>query len=241
MAAVLACRGIRKEVDDRAKKTILGYWNAALSHRSAAELWELLPPRDGPVHISVPGDGGRRRREGIRVHRSLSLLPANVTLRQGIPVTTPVRTIADLRRASSGRAQPISPRDTRRAIRQAEVLGLPLGEEASSDRTRSDIERDFLLLCRRHRLSEPEVNVRIGKHLVDFLWRERRLVVETDSYLYHRGRVAFQDDRARDFDLRVRGLDVLRISEKQLEEEPERVADVVGRALRVGADAAESR
>jgi Protein of unknown function (DUF559) len=114
-----------------------------------------------------------------------------VTLRSGIPVTTPARTIADLHRVVSKRdkAGLISPRELRRAVRQAEVLGLPLGDEVASDRTRSDLERDFLRLCSRHDLPTPEVNVRIGSYLVDFLWRKQRLVVETDGYSSHRGAV----------------------------------------------------
>src|SRR5260221_14187312 len=76
-------------------------------------------------------------------------------------------------------------------IRQANVLGLPIGEESGRDRTRSDLERDFRRLCRRHHLPSPEVNVRIARYPVDFLCRERQLVVETASYLYHPGRGAF--------------------------------------------------
>jgi very-short-patch-repair endonuclease len=116
------------------------------------------------------------------------------------------------------------------------VLGLPLGDGEKRDGTRSDLERDFLRLCRRCRLPAPEVNVRIGPHVVDFIWRDSALIVETDGYDYHRGRIAFQDDRARVLDLRVRGFDVIRVAEKQVNEEPRRVAEVVGTALRVRAD-----
>ncbi len=118
----------------------------------------------------------------------------------------------------------VSHKELRRAIRQADVLGLPIGSPPERDRTRSDLERDFLRLCRRHRLPAPEVNVRIGRYLVDFLWRERRLVVETDSYLYHRGEAAFEDDHRRDFGLRQLGHRVVRVSGGQLEEEPGRIA-----------------
>ena len=86
-------------------------------------------------------------------------------------------------------------------------------------------------------MPRPEVNVRVGPHVVDFLWRERKLVVETDGYRYHRGRTAFEDDRARDLELRTRGFEVFRLGEKQLDEEPKRVAEVVLAALRVGIDA----
>jgi very-short-patch-repair endonuclease len=241
MAAVLAC-GRPKPVRDVETMTILDFWGAALSHRSALSLWALLPSTDGPVDVLISGVSGRGRRASIRLHRSRSLSPADVTLRKGIPVTRPARAIADIRRVVSrpGALGLISPRELRRAIRQADVLGVPLGDDEKSDGTRSDLERDFLRLCRRHRLPAPEVNVRVGSHLVDFLWRERRLVVETDGYAYHSGRAAFQDDRARDLDLRARGFEVIRLAEKQVNEEPRRVAEVVGAALRVGADGAEA-
>lgn len=162
MAAVLACRRAGSESpshDDR-MDLILERWGAALSHRSAACLWELLPLRDGPLDVTVPGDGGKTKRRGVRVHRSVSLLPADVTLCSGIPVTKVARTIADLRRVVPKQDQPglISRRELRRAIRQANVCGLPIGEDEGSDRTRSDLERAFLSLCRGDELPRPEVN-----------------------------------------------------------------------------------
>jgi very-short-patch-repair endonuclease len=52
--------------------------------------------------------------------------------------------------------------------------------------------------------------------------------VETDSFRYHRGRIAFHDDRARDLDLRRHGFEVRRFDERQISKEPGRVgADLV--------------
>jgi hypothetical protein len=204
---------------------------AVLSHCSAAIHWGLLKPIVGPVEVSVPSHAGKRRRAGIRLHRRATLLDEDVTRHRGIPVTTPARTVADLPGA-------VPTRLVRRARRQAEILGLPLGE-VDSDRTRSDLERDFLRLCGRNTLPPPEVNVRVGHWTVDFLWPDRRLVVETDGYLYHRGRAAFEDDRERDLGLRVLGYDVVRLSERQIAEEGERVvallADRLVRGPRQGA------
>lgn len=236
MAAVLACAAgaaVNSTTawfdhgDPVATMSILEYWGAALSHRSAAELWGLLRTNNGPVDVSIPGDSGRGRRSGVRLHRSQLLLPAAVTSRGGIPVTVPARTIADLRRVSTGKRRLITPRELRRAIRQANVLGLPIEEEDRRKRERSDLEEDFLALCERHRLPVPEVNVRVGEHLVDFLWRERMLVVETDGYIYHRGRAAFEDDRGRDLSLRALGYDVMHLADSQIEREPARIAAVL--------------
>jgi hypothetical protein len=207
MAAVLACGA-----------------EAALSHASAAALWGLLRVRSGPIDVSTPRRSGRQRRPGIRLHRLVSLAPAELTQRRGIPVTKPARTVTDLRGA-------VPPEQLRRAIRQAELAGYPLAPDVPSDRTRSDLERDFLGLCRRHGIPSPEVNVKVGGWTVDFLWRAERVAVETDFYGYHRGRVAFLDDHARDLALRRHGLAVHRFSEEQIDDRPAEVAADLRHAL----------
>ncbi len=97
-------------------------------------------------------------------------------------------------------------------------------ETAEADPTRSELESRFLKLCRRHRLPQPQVNAQVGDFTVDFLWPDRRLVVETDGYRYHRGRVAFEQDRARDVELRLLGYEVLRFTHRQVVGESARVA-----------------
>ncbi|HEU4706989.1 MAG TPA: DUF559 domain-containing protein [Solirubrobacterales bacterium] len=221
MAAVLACGP-----------------GAALSHGSAAVHWSLLKPLEGPIDVSVPTQRGRKSRRGICIHRCPSLeeshfrtsglemrLPRLVTVRRQIPVTTVARTLEDLRRSK------MRPSLVRRAIRQAEFLELPLGE-IETDGTRSDLERDFLRLYRRHRIPPPEVNVPIGRLTVDFLWRDARLIVETDSYATHGGTIAFEDDRTRDLELRRRGYRVHRFSEGQLRAEPDAIIEDIRRGLR---------
>ncbi|HSK50954.1 MAG TPA: DUF559 domain-containing protein [Solirubrobacterales bacterium] len=198
-----------------------------MSHGSAAALWGLLRPLKGVVDVSTPARGGRSKRKGIRLHRCMSLVAGMTTQRRGIPVTTPARTIADLRGTVPSRLW-------RRAVRQAELAGFALGSEIASDGTRSDLERDFLRICRRAGLPAPEVNVKVGRWTVDFLWRDSRLAVETDSYLYHRGRIAFQDDHARELDLRRLGYEARRFDERQIDEEPERVAADLAEALGLG-------
>jgi hypothetical protein len=207
MAAVLACGS-----------------GAALSHGSAAALWGFLGAPDGPVDIVTPNRNGPTVRQGIRLHRFKSLAPGEITRRCGIPVTTPARTIADL----SGT---VPSWQWRRAVRQAEISGLALGPGFTTDRTRSDVERDFLRLCRRYGIPLPAVNVRAGRWTVDFLWPRQRLAVETDSYRYHRGTIAFEDDHARDLDLRQRGFAVRRFTDRQIREEPALVVGDLREAL----------
>jgi hypothetical protein len=58
--------------------------------------------------------------------------------------------------------------------------------------------------------------VRIGPHEVDFLWRDRRLIVETDGFRHHSHRDAFERDRARDARLQSLGFRVLRFTYRQV-------------------------
>jgi very-short-patch-repair endonuclease len=196
---------------------------AVLSCRSAAVLWGLLRPWQGPVDVSVPGRGGRSGHAGIRLHRPRSLVWDETVMRLGIPVTTAARTVADLRAVCPAW-------EVRRTTRQAEFLKLPLGP-IETDGSRSDLETDFLALCRRFRIPDPEVNVRVGRWTIDFLWRAERVAVETDFYDYHRGRVAFRDDRARDLGLRRLAFAVRRYSEEQVNEQPGEVAADLREAL----------
>jgi very-short-patch-repair endonuclease len=199
---------------------------AVLSHSSAGALWGLLDSRRNgdaarivfPIHVTVNGHAGHR--EGIRVHRSQTLAPAQTSIRWNIPVTNPSRTLLDLRRT-------IPKRHFDQALRQAEYLGLPIEAELDPDHTRSELEARLLAVCRRHRLPKPEVNVRIGPHRVDFLWRDARLVVEVDGYRAHGSREAFEQDRARDVHLRLRGYEVLRFTWRQLVAQPVAIARAI--------------
>ena len=60
--------------------------------------------------------------------------------------------------------------------------------------------------------------------MVDFLWREASLVVEVDSYRYHADRATFASDRSRDRDLKGRGIDVLRFTDRELANDSRAVA-----------------
>jgi hypothetical protein len=203
-----------------------GWWLAAvlaagdgavLSHASAAALWGYLRPIRGPVHVTVGAAVHRSPRPDVRIHRSRTLTPRDITRRHGIAVTTPARTIEDIR----GEVEPYL---FRRALRQAELAGHRVPHLDRVKRTRSDLELLFLGLCDRHGLPRPLVNHRVHGYRVDFYWPEQRLAVETDSWDYHRGSVAFADDHDRDLALRAHGITIRRYTGDQLEVASDAVA-----------------
>jgi hypothetical protein len=138
-------------------------------------------------------------------------------MRDGIPVTMPARTLVDLAGVATAA-------EVRRATREAESRGLPLGVDHVSTKTDSDLEDDFFALCKRYGVPLPEKNARIGRFRVDFLWRRDRLIAEVDGYIYHRGRRAFRDDRDRDVWLEVHGFTVVRFDDTRIGDDPRGIA-----------------
>lgn len=227
---------------------------AALSYGSAGPRWGMTPPLPlgSPVSITTRS---RHRHAGITVHCSGTLLPADVRIRDGLPVTAPARTLLDL-------AGELTLRQLERAFDQALIQrlmrpvelqmllertqGRPgqvrlralLEREHGPGITRSEAEDRFLALVRAAQLPQPEVNVRLHGWEVDCLWRAAGLVVEIDGYRYHATRATFERDRRKDADLREHGLTVLRITWRQLEDEPLAVVARLSRWLAAAADAA---
>jgi very-short-patch-repair endonuclease len=225
--------------------TTHGRWMAAtlatggaLSHATAAAAWDLRPMGGGAIHVTVPGTVGRARRNGVRVHRSTTIVAEDITSHRGIPITTRERTLADLARTLTGRdleelldraehdidfgrLRTIAPPSLRAALSRY---------TAGSTITRSRLEETFLRLCDDHGLPRPEMNVRIEGVTVDAVWRAARLIVEVDGYRYHRGRTVFRTDRERDVRLEVAGWRVLRFTWEHVTERPAWVAGSI-RAL----------
>jgi very-short-patch-repair endonuclease len=199
---------------------------AVLSHASAVALWEFLRPIEGPVHVTVDASVRRKSRPGIVVHRSRTLTPRDITRRHGIAVTTPARTISDVR----GSLQPYL---FRRALRQAELAGYRVPHLSLVKRSRSDLELLFLEFCERYRFPRPLVNHRVHGYLVDFFFAGERVAVETDYWDYHRGSVAFEDDHARDLALRAHHITTRRYTGDQLEAASRAVAADLREALGV--------
>lgn len=197
---------------------------AVLSFQTAADHLNLRPSASPAIHVTVPTTAGKAR-PGIRLHRTRRLRPQDVTVHEGLAVTSPARTLLDLagvldqaalRRAVEramrvGRYDEHAMRDVipGRHVRKLRAA-LELADPAPF---RSDLEADFVALCREHGLPRPEVNVVLHGREVDLLWRRRRVVVELDSWTYHRGRGSFADDRRKSVDLALEGFTVLRFTD----------------------------
>lgn len=218
---------------------------AALSHRSAALLWQLLDRCPEHPEVTVPF-GHAQYVRGVLVHRSRSLA-GNVVTRRGIPVTTLERTLADL-------ADVVSRPTLHRAAQQAEFHRARLGSAGDPWRhahgrrgapilrtlpllrarvgmTRSELEYRMLRLCRAAGLPVPESNRRVAGQRVDFLWRRERLIVETDGGQAHLTAAAFEEDRRRDVELMLAGWRVARFTWAAIASEPDVVADRLARLL----------
>lgn len=223
---------------------VLAYGDrAALSHRSAAVLWGLLPQKGPRIDVTVPRGGERSRRRAIVIHRS-KLDAEDVVVRELIPVTCPRRTVVDVADSSSER-------ELERVLDEAAYLRLDLTglepipgrrgrgrlarvlarHDLGSTRTVNDFEEALLALCRGHRLPPPSVNQRVGRFRPDFVWRPQRLIVETDGWQAHGTRAAFERDRVRDASLTASGWRVVRITWRRLRNEPAAVAAQLARLL----------
>ena len=224
MAAVLACGE-----------------GAVASHEAAAELWGIRPR--GRFEVTVP-PGRTRRRPGIVVHRA-ALAARHRTVRHGIPVTTPARTLVDL-------APRLSREELERAVNEADRLdlvgperlrrslvglkGVPGVAQVRTllDRryfvlTDSRLERLFVPIARAAGLPKPRTRQFVNGFRVDFYWPELGLVIETDSQRYHRTASQQDRDRRRDHAHGAAGLIPLRFTHSQVRWEPDYVASVLRR------------
>jgi hypothetical protein len=216
-----------------------------LSHRSAAWLWGLTRRWWLPIEVTTktPRDG----RADIRVRSGRTLHSADLDSSEGIPVTAVPRTLLDF--------AAVDPRFVPRALDNAERLGLldlPAVETllARSDglrgvarlreaiaiyrlpgATRSGLERRFLGLVHDAGLPLPATNFFIAGYTVDAYWPTERFAVELDTYDYHGGHAAFEDDRLRQEDLKLAGIEMIRITGLRIERNPRAVANRLRRLL----------
>jgi len=231
----------------------LGRWKAAtlacgpeavLSHGSAGALWGFGEESRGSIEVSVPATA-RRNHPGIRVHRRPVLLPGELTVHEGIPVTDPIRTLID-------EAIRLRPMQLEREVNEADKLDRvdPETLRAALERYRgqpgvaplraildrhtfrlsdSDLELHFRPLARAAGLPAPQTKAWVNGFEVDFHWPELGIVVEADGLRYHR--TPSQQARAllRDQAHLAAGLLPLRFSHAQIRYEPGHVRDTLRR------------
>lgn len=220
--------------------TVRGHWLAAvlacgdgavLSHASAAAAWDLRRSDASLIDVIVPVAGGRKRR-GIRIHRRPDLARQDTTTLDGIPITTPTRTLIDLapRLTHGALKRTLAQTEARRLLDDAQIAdafarrstrsGAKRLQQALQDPTitRSELEDRFLALLDRERLPRPLVNHHVLHHEVDFVWPTHRLIVETDGREHHGTAEAFEHDRRRDVELTIAGYRVVRFTHRQVTE-----------------------
>ncbi len=226
MAAVLACGP-----------------DAVLSHRSAARLHELRDYGYWKIEVTVPARSGRAH-EGVRVHRSTSLTEADVTVVENIPVTSVARTLLDLGDVLTPRQlerafdqaeiaetldlkainDQLARNPTRPAAKKARAVLAThyIGQTP----TWNENEELLLSITRSLNLPDPDTNQFIvledgGPPLrVDFVWRDRRVIVEADSDKWHSSRQRMEIDRRRDQRLTAAGWTVIRTTWRQMKFRP---------------------
>jgi very-short-patch-repair endonuclease len=214
---------------------------AVLSHWSAAALWGIQPNSRTRIDVTVP----HATRSSDPIRRHVSRVPDDeVTVKEGIPVSTAPRTIFDLAATEPLDAVKALVREAefrqlhdhlslwdlverypgRRGVRRVKAALEALKDEPL-DEYKSRFEERFASFLRRHELPRGRLNQWIlvgGKRFqVDCLWPEQRQIVELDGWEGHKTRTAFREDRARDRKLRVGGYGVTRLAWNQLDDEPE--------------------
>jgi Protein of unknown function (DUF559) len=238
MAAVLACGD-----------------GAVLSHRSAAALHGLRDWGHTKIEVTVPCRSARRH-EGIKVHRSTTLTDKDLTAVNDIPCTTIARTLLDLAEVVTHRqlerafdqADIIeAPLDIRAVLEQ--VARNPTRPGAKSVRrvltehyigktpTANENEEALLAITRPLGIPDPECNAYIvlddgGPAIkADFVWQDRRVIVEADSDKWHNTRQRFESDRVRDQRLIAAGWTVIRTTWKQMTRRPHELRPLLLRLL----------
>lgn len=224
---------------------------AVISHRSAGALLGLL--NDGPVVIDVIPSGEQGREiDGIRFHRVRAPRREETGTVDGLPCTSPARTLVDLagsvgdwtlrscfERAAQRKVLDIAAIEAsmdpgRRGVKSLRALvsewrrAAPV---ARKGKLKSPLEAKVLPLLLRRDLPTPLLNAPVeipsGRIEVDFLWPDHRLVVEADSRDFHGTEVAFERDRWRDRELFRVGYNTLRVTHHQAERESADVADAI--------------
>jgi very-short-patch-repair endonuclease len=217
----------------------------AISHRTAAHEWELGVFPD-VVDVVTPRPQWPRLRN-VKVRRSTDLRADHITVRRGIPITKPLRTLVDL-----GAAAPWAVADALERGLTAKLFGLAAADRMLDDLGRKgrtgvgvlrlaldsralgrDVPESLLevrmaRLIRRHGIPMPVYqHVVVPGLRVDFAYPELKIAIEVDGFGVHGTPEALSADLARQNRLVARGWIVLRFTWKQVVKQPDLVARTV--------------
>jgi hypothetical protein len=198
-----------------------GGFRAVASHRSAAALWDLAGGRRPIQEITCPR-WRRARHEGLVVHESKAFEPVDAMVIEGIPVTTPERTLLDLGAVchESIVEMALDAAEKRELVTVASVRAtvIRLGrsgrngvgilrrlldlDRAGRKPPESEMETLLLQVLRRNGFPEPATQYEIrraGRFVarVDAAYPQWHIAIEYDSYKHHTGRKAIDRDNCR--------------------------------------------
>jgi hypothetical protein len=230
---------------------------AVASHRAAASLWEIEGFASAPVEISL---AGRRTQppKGVICHQVASLPPGDVTRRQGIPVTTPSRTLLDLGAvAGKRRVERAMHQLLRRGLTSVAKLERTVSEARGKGHRGVGVLRGILKACGpayvppeseleaavfnmfrgsglpmpvpQYRIRDDDGNVILR---ADFALVEDRLIMPVDGYSVHSDREAWYEDRRKRNAVVALGWGILSLTYDDVCNRPQEILASVRKARR---------
>jgi len=213
--------------------------DALLSHLSAAWMWGISTRFPAIPEVTVTATV-RHARADIQVHSARTLDPSDRTVVEEIPLTAVPRTLLDVAGAAEGHVRWALPRAKRLGLldliaidsllrRSAGLRGVArlrgaLDRYRTRAFTRSTLELDFLRLVERAGLPRPSMNLFVCGYELDAYWSDLRFAVELDTYDYHGDELSFEEDRMRQEDLKLAGIEMIRVTGRRMDREPAVVA-----------------
>jgi hypothetical protein len=217
MAAVLACGA-----------------GAVLSHDSAAALWGLRRWPEIPEVTTL----GHRRRPGIKTHRSTTLERTDRRRRLNVPTVSAGRAIFEIAPRLSDRQLTRATQDARHAghLKPTDLHKLLLRcprlqqlVDPTQNPTKSGFEDILIPWLKKHGLPIPIVNAKVNGHEVEALYPEHKVILELDSWKYHKDYPAWRADRERDGEnLASGGYRTFRIPERLTDTKADQLGAILG-------------
>ena len=209
---------------------------SVLAFASAGAAHELRPWDGGFEVIVREGSGGPRRNAALLVCRTRRI---DRTSLNGLPITTPERTLADLWPRLHEKERQHMLRNALR-LRRLTITSLTAHLDAAAprrrpatlthqlaryydlqlDRCRSDAEALAIVTLADAGVPAPQVNVRIAGEEADLSWPDRRHIVEIDGAAYHQDKL---EDARRTALWRAAGYDVVRVPASDVYDAPQRL------------------